>query len=91
MRQVSYTGGSFLTGDAIASTLVDYAAELANAERAAAIWVPTPDGTEVELLLGPASELLTTAADDERPDPASEEFEGRVQHLIQQLRRGATR
>jgi hypothetical protein len=91
MRQVSYTGGTFLTGDAIAALLVDYAAELANSERAAAVWVPTPDGADVELLLGPASELLTTPADDQRPDPDPAPFEERVRGLILELRRGVAR
>jgi hypothetical protein len=87
MRLVSYTGGTFVTGDAIAAVLVDYAAELANAERAAAVWVPTPDG-DVELLLGPASELLTQAVDDQRTEPDPREFEEQVRMLIRELRRG---
>jgi hypothetical protein len=57
-----YAGGWFLTGDTIADAVLDYAAELANAGKAAKVDVPTLDleqnPQKVILVLGPSSQLL---------------------------------
>ncbi len=62
MKRVLYAGGSFLTGDGIADALLDYAAELANAGKAAKVEVPALDLEQrperVLLLIGPSSQLL---------------------------------
>ena len=62
MKRVLYAGGSFLTGDGIADAVLDYAAELANAGKAAKVEVPALDleqrPEQVLLLIGPSSQLL---------------------------------
>lgn len=62
VKRVLYAGGSFLTGDGIAEAVLDYAAELANAGKAAKVDVPALDLEQrpehVLLLIGPSSQLL---------------------------------
>lgn len=62
MRRVTYAGGTFLTGDRIADALLDYAAQIARADSADHLVVPTigPGGERgtVDVVLGPASQLL---------------------------------
>lgn len=62
MKRILYAGGSFLTGDDIADAVLDYAAELANAGKAARLDVPALDLEQrperVSLVVGPASQLL---------------------------------
>lgn len=65
MKRVTYGGGSILTGDRIADALLDYAAALARAESADHLRVPAvgADGLPavVDVVLGPASQLLAEA------------------------------
>jgi hypothetical protein len=78
MRRIVYAGGTFYTTEQIASALLDYAGALAKAGTAATIAVPglTDDGLEsdIEVLVGPASQLMNEAAPDgvkeldERPE-----------------------
>jgi hypothetical protein len=62
MKRILYAGGSFLTGDGIADAVLDYAAELANAGKAAKLVVPALDLEQrpefVALVVGPSSQLL---------------------------------
>lgn len=62
VKRILYAGGSFLTGDRIAEAVLDYAAELANAGKAAKLDVPALDLEQrpelVSLVIGPASQLL---------------------------------
>jgi hypothetical protein len=78
MRRVSYAGGFLDTSDEIAAAVLDYAATLANHDRADTIHVPAldlPGGAEtVELLIGPASQLVSSPIDDERDTPPGAEF-----------------
>jgi hypothetical protein len=68
MRRIRYSGGAFLTADEAADVLCDYAAALANAGRAAALRVPALDeagrGELVEVVVGPASQILSEVAFD---------------------------
>jgi hypothetical protein len=76
MKQVIYAGGTFLTSDAIAEALLHYAEELANHGRAASITVPAVGSEgeiEVQVLVGPASQLMAETAElgessDREPD-----------------------
>lgn len=74
MKRILYAGGSFMTGDGIADAVLDYAAELANAGRAAKLDVPALDLEQrperVSLVIGPASQLMAEpiAADREVED-----------------------
>ena len=67
MKRVSYSGDAFLTGDAIADALLDYAAVLARADQADRVTVPGigDDGrvTRFDLLVGPASQLVAEAVE----------------------------
>jgi hypothetical protein len=62
VKRILYAGGSFLTGDRIADAVLDYAAELANAGKAAKLDVPALDLEQrperVSLLVGPSSQIL---------------------------------
>lgn len=62
VKRILYAGGSFLTGDGIADAVLDYAAELANAGKAAKLDVPALDLEQrlerVSLLVGPSSQIL---------------------------------
>lgn len=62
MKRILYAGGSFLTGDRIAEAVLEYAAELANAGKAAKLDVPVLDleqrPEQVSLVIGPSSQLL---------------------------------
>ncbi len=76
MKRIMYAGGSFMTGDDIADAVLDYAAELANAGKAATLRVPTLDLEQepesVSLVVGPSSQLLAepVAAGHELSDDA---------------------
>jgi hypothetical protein len=69
MRTVRYAGGTFVTGDRIATALFNYAAALANADRAVEIEVPTadlgmPDMRRTTIfVIGPASQLAAEESD----------------------------
>lgn len=67
MMRVTYAGGSFLTGDRLAASLLDYAAVLARAGQADRVTVPgigeDDRVTRFELLVGPASQLIAEAVE----------------------------
>ena len=75
VKRILYAGGSFLTGDGIAEAVLDYAAELANAGKAARLEVPALDleqrPEQVSLVIGPASQLMAepVAVGQEMEDP----------------------
>ena len=83
VKRILYAGGSFLTGDGIADAVLDYAAELANAGKAAKLDVPALDleqrQEQVSLVIGPASQFLA------EPIAVGQEMEDET--FTQQLRR----
>ena len=89
MKRVLYAGGSFLTGDDIADAVLDYAAELANAGKAARLDVPALDLEQqperVSLVIGPASQLLSEpiAVGQELEDETFTEAIRRQTHVLQ--------
>jgi len=89
MKRVLYAGGSFLTGDDIADAVLDYAAELANAGKAARLDVPALDLEQqperVSLVIGPASQLLSEpiAVGQELEDPPFTQRVRRQTHVLQ--------
>ena len=95
MQQITYAGGSFVTSDEVADALVDYAAALANADRAAGIDVPAnglPSGGEsLKMLIGPASQLMALPVESDEPEPDGYEFVRDVRERIADLRRGWSR
>jgi hypothetical protein len=91
MREVIYAGGSFITSDAVADALLDYAAQLANADRAAALSVPALDQFgqpfEVSVVVGPASQLMAEPVANSAPEPEAAEFLADLERRITELRR----
>ena len=83
VKRILYAGGSFLTGDGIADAVLDYAAELANAGKAAKLDVPALDleqrREQVSLVIGPSSQLMA------EPIVVGQEMEDET--FTQQLRR----
>jgi len=77
MFRVTYAGASFLTADDIAESLLRYARALALRDRADTVHVPgvLEDGssTVVELLIGPASQIISVQVADDVPQPVDAE------------------
>jgi hypothetical protein len=77
MRRVTYAGGDFTTSDEIAHLVLEYAAVLANKGRAATLSVPIRDVgkvSEVEVLVGPASQLTSEEVAGEEQIAGESEF-----------------
>jgi hypothetical protein len=95
MHEVTYAGGTFVTSDDVAEVLIEYAAALANADRAASIDVPVaglPTGEEsLQILVGPASQLMAVPIDSGQSLAGTEHFVGDIRQRIEQLQRGWTR
>ena len=76
MKRILYASGSVLTGDDIAHSLVNYAAVLARAGSADTVLIPAVTDHEsrtVEMLLGPASQLIVEDAVTLPSDPVLEQ------------------
>jgi hypothetical protein len=69
MKRLSYGGESVFTGDAIADAVLAYAEALANRQSSATITIParlkSGQRTEVNLLVGPASQIVAMHEDVE--------------------------
>lgn len=72
MRRIVYAGTSFLTGDELAASLLDYARALARQGSSDTVSLPakTASGAvgTVEILIGPASQLVSEPAELEGPE-----------------------
>jgi hypothetical protein len=91
MRRIIYAGGSFVTSDEIADAVLRFAEELANHNRAATLTVPAvePDGpTDVEVLVGPASQLMAESIEGEGVPPDGTAFLAEIEERIRQQRTG---
>src|ERR1700710_1856719 len=77
MKRISYSGGSFLTTDGVADALLHFVAALGSSHRAEAIEIPVvhDDGEAdtVQLVIGPASELVSIGESTTFSDPDSQE------------------
>ncbi|GAA1000826.1 hypothetical protein [Subtercola frigoramans] len=84
MKRISYSGGSFLTSDAVADALAHFVAALGSSHRAEALEVPViKDNGEsdvVQMVIGPASELVSTTVDSAFAEPESA---AAVQNMVQ--------
>jgi hypothetical protein len=76
MERIHYAGGSVVTGDELARSILTYARALAKRGDSDTVTFPVllPDGTigEAEILVGPASQMLTASevsAHDDLVDP----------------------
>lgn len=78
MKYINYDGSVIMTGDRIAEALADYAAVLGANGRTDSVHVPTvgADGSveSTTVLVGPASELVLTAAPDDELDIEDRDF-----------------
>jgi hypothetical protein len=76
MYRVTYAGETFLTGQALGDTVLSYARELALKDRADTVEIPglLEDGspTLVEMLIGPASQIVMTVVDSDHDEPIDE-------------------
>ncbi len=88
MIRLSYAGGSLDTGDDIAAAVLAYAAVLANHDRADTIDVPAlelPAGSDtIELLVGPASQLVARPIESSDAAPDGTEF---IADLLERTRK----
>lgn len=93
MHRVQYAGGSVLTGDAIASALLEYAAALARQSTSATVEIPVreADGAlgVAQVLIGPASQLVSThepgSTDGDADEIVDDELVERFTHAIRVL------
>ena len=91
MKQVTYAGTSFITGNAIADSLLALVAALGVSRGTAAVQVPALDDngeiTSVDLVIGPASEVVAIAIATSSPElidtDAVRELDDRVRALAQ--------
>src|SRR3954452_22763013 len=78
MKRIHYASGTLVTGDAIADVLVRYAASLGSNNAAADVHAPAllDSGRigEVQLLLGPSSQILAEDEPGDRPELEDAEF-----------------
>jgi hypothetical protein len=90
MDRLHYAGHSILTGTAIARAILDYAQALAEANTSATIDVPilNEDGSRgrSEILIGPASQLITDSEKSEFEDVVDEEFVTRLRDQAARIR-----
>lgn len=75
---MSYAGEYFLTGSEIAHALLEYAQALAQVQASATVRIPTVDASgragSSEVLVGPASQLISSAVEVDVPDPEDAEL-----------------
>lgn len=91
MDKITYAGESFLTGSAIAHALMDYAQALAQVAGSAMVEFPALDdaGEPVrsEILLGPASQILSTTVSTDREEVEDADLVARLARAADELRR----
>ncbi len=84
MKYVIYGDNRVMTGDAIAEAVLDYAAALGENGTTDIVEIPTADehgfGVTAEMLLGPASQVMTEPAPEDELEPEDEA-------LVNELRR----
>jgi hypothetical protein len=72
MHQISYSGDTFVTSDPIAEKVLEYARALGQAGSDDTIEIPAVDESgsvwKIQLLLGPASELVARQIEGEEQD-----------------------
>ena len=89
MRRIRYAGESVVTGDAIASLVVDYSEALAKVNTAGTVEIPVLLGDRsvgmATLLLGPASQLIMVPELTESADIVDEELVSTLRQRIEEL------
>ena len=78
MKRIHYASGTLVTGDAIADVLMRYAASLAANNSAADVHAPavleSGEVGDVQMVLGPASQILAEDAPEASPELVDEDF-----------------
>jgi len=78
MKRIHYASGTLVTGDAIADVLMRYAASLAANNSAADVHAPalldSGEIGDVQMVLGPASQILAEDAPGDHPELEDAEF-----------------
>jgi hypothetical protein len=79
MKRVTYVNLGFVTDDRVADALMSYARTLSLIDSADVVNVPGLDEAGVlrtfEMVIGPASQIISNGVDDERVEMAAEEVE----------------
>lgn len=90
MHRIHYAGDSIVTGSEIARALLDYAQALSQVSASATVEVPTleDDGRRgnVELLIGPASQLIAHEVRSQDEDVVDDELVERMTAEARRLR-----
>lgn len=85
MKRISYSGGSFLTSDAVADALLQLTAALGRSGSAETVDVPTVnesgDISALQLVLGPASQLTSQSEKSTVSDPDAPETVIEIERL----------
>lgn len=89
MRRIVYAGSTFYTGDTLAETLLEYARALARHGIADTVFVPgrttQGDYDRVELLLGPASQIVSEPVELMGAELEDADLVAHLQELTEQL------
>jgi hypothetical protein len=92
MRRIVYAGSVFYTGDTIAEALLDYARVLARRNLADAVFVPgrlmSGETDKIEVLIGPASQVVSEPVDDYGPDLVDAEVVAELRERTRRLAEG---
>jgi hypothetical protein len=90
MQRIHYAGDTFLTGSAIAHSLLAYAQALAARASSATVTIPVwrEDGSlaSAEILIGPASQLIAEAYESSVPELEDDEVVARLNAAAASLR-----
>ncbi len=88
MQRIWYANGQFLTDDRIADALMDYARVLAIIDSADVVRLPGLDieGNirEIQLIIGPASQILAMATDEPQRDMDAETIVAQMRQRAEQ-------
>ncbi|WP_411698119.1 hypothetical protein [Conyzicola sp.] len=91
MKQVTYAGTSFITGTAIADSLLSLVAALGASNGSASVHVPALDAedrpTSVDLVIGPASEVVAIEIQGAAPELIDEAAVEALDHQARALMR----
>ncbi len=87
MKRISYLSEQFITTDAVADAIVDYAMTLAIVGAADIIEFPAIDSSgvqrEVRMVIGPASQIASVGVDETFPDAPTDEAANEIRHRNQ--------
>jgi hypothetical protein len=93
MHQISYSGDTFVTSDDIAAKVLDYARALGQAGSDDTIEIPAVDESgavwNVQLLIGPASELVSRQVEGDDQDLHADELLAELDRRIASFEGGS--